>query len=233
MHYAGFSGGGYYLYYALRILFRGWILFVLCTTQYFQGVDTICTMHYAVFSVGGYNLYYALCSIFRRWILFVLCSTQYFQEVDTICFMHYAVFLGDRYYLYYALRSIFRGWILLILCTTLYFRGANTIYTMHYAVFSGLYTSYSMQYAVFSRGGYKLYYALRSIFGEWILFTLSLCSMFWGWILSMLYPTQYFRRVDTISTMHYAVFSEGGYVLYYAVRSIFQGRILAILCTTQ
>ena len=68
IHYAVFSGGGYYLYYALRGIFRGWIQFVQCTLQCFQGVDTICTMHYAVFSGGGYYLYYALRSIFRRWI---------------------------------------------------------------------------------------------------------------------------------------------------------------------
>ena len=108
MYYVVFSGGEYYLYYVLRSVFGEQILFVQCTTQYFRGVDTICTMHYAVFS-----------------------------GVDTICTMHYVVFSGGGYYLYYALRSIFGGWILFILCTTQYFRGVNTIYTMHYAVFSG------------------------------------------------------------------------------------------------
>ena len=65
MHYAVFSGGGYYMSYALRSIFRGWILFVQCTKQYFRGKDTVNTMHYAVFSGGGYYSYYALRSIFR------------------------------------------------------------------------------------------------------------------------------------------------------------------------
>ena len=38
MYYVVFSGGDYYLYYALRGIFGGWILFILCTTQYFRGV---------------------------------------------------------------------------------------------------------------------------------------------------------------------------------------------------
>ena len=63
-HYAEFSEGRYYLYYALRSIFVGWILFTLCTTQYFQRVDTIYTMNYAIFSWGGYYLYYELRSIF-------------------------------------------------------------------------------------------------------------------------------------------------------------------------
>ena len=54
MHYAVFPGAGYYLFYALRSsIFRGWIVFVLCITQYFQGVDTICTVNFAVFLGGG------------------------------------------------------------------------------------------------------------------------------------------------------------------------------------
>ena len=78
-------------------------------TQYFQGVDTICTIHYAVFSGGGYYLYYALRSIFKGRIQFLLSITQYFQGVDTTITMHYAVFSGDRYCEYYALRSIVKG----------------------------------------------------------------------------------------------------------------------------
>ena len=35
--------------------------------------------------------------------------------------------------------------------------------------------------------------------------------------------TQYFRGVDTIYTVQYAVFSGSGYYLYYAIRSIFEG----------
>ena len=35
-HYVVFSGGGYYLYYALRSTFGGWIQFISCTTQYFR-----------------------------------------------------------------------------------------------------------------------------------------------------------------------------------------------------
>ena len=45
--------------------------------------------------------------------------------------------------------------------------------------------------------------------------------------------TSYFRRVYTDYTMNYAVFSEGGYYLYYVLRIIFGGWILFILCTTQ
>jgi len=134
IHNAVFSGSRYYFYYALRGIFVEWILFILCTSQYFRGVDPICTMHYAVFSGDGYYLYYALDSIFGGWIL-----------------------------LYHPLRSIFRGWILLILfstqyfgewtlfilCTTQYFRRVDTIYTMYYAVFAG--------------SGYNLSYVLRSI----------------------------------------------------------------------
>ena len=72
MHYAAFSVGGYYLYFALRSIFGGvGIPFILRTTQYSREVDTIYTMHYAVFS-----------------------------GVDTIYTMYYAVFLGGRYYLY-------------------------------------------------------------------------------------------------------------------------------------
>ena len=52
-----------YLYNALQRLF------ILCTAQYFRGVDTIYTMHHVVFSGGGYGVYYALRSIFGGWIL--------------------------------------------------------------------------------------------------------------------------------------------------------------------
>ena len=68
---------------------------------------------------------------------------------------------------------------------------------------------YSIHFAVCSRGGYYLYYALRTDFGEWMLFILCI--------------TQYVRGVDTIYTMHYAVFSGGGYYLFYTLRSIFGG----------
>ena len=104
MHYGVFLGGGYSLYYALRSIFGGRILFILCITQYFREVDTIFTMQYAVFSGDEYYLYYALRSIFRG--------------ADIIYTMHYVVFLGSGHYLYYALRSIFGGRILFILCTT-------------------------------------------------------------------------------------------------------------------
>ena len=60
-----YSGGRYCVYYALRSIFGGWILFMLCTTQYFRGMDTIYTMYYDVVFLGGeYYLYYALRSIF-------------------------------------------------------------------------------------------------------------------------------------------------------------------------
>ena len=60
MHYAIYLGGGYYLHYALRSIFEGWILFILWTTQYFRGVDTIHSMDYAFFSEDGYYINYAL-----------------------------------------------------------------------------------------------------------------------------------------------------------------------------
>ena len=65
MHYVVFSGGGYYLYYALPSIFGGWILYILCITQYIREADTIYTMYYVEFSGGGNYLYYALRSIFR------------------------------------------------------------------------------------------------------------------------------------------------------------------------
>ena len=37
MNYVDFSGDGYYLYNALRSIFEGQILFILCTMQYFRG----------------------------------------------------------------------------------------------------------------------------------------------------------------------------------------------------
>ena len=95
------------MYYALRSIFGEGILFILCTTQYFRGVDTIHTMHYVVFSRSGYYLYYALCSIFGEWILFILCTTQYLRGVDTFCTM-----------------------------PTQYFREVDAFYTVYFAVFS-------------------------------------------------------------------------------------------------
>ena len=70
MHYAVFSGDGYYLYYAL-----------------------------AVFSGDGYYFYYALCSIFGGWILFLLCTMQYIRREDNFYAMHYEVVsgIGIRY----------------------------------------------------------------------------------------------------------------------------------------
>ena len=41
--------------------------------------------------------------------------------------------------------------------------------------------------------------------------TIKVRSIFTGWILPILYTTQYFRSVDTIYTIHYAVFLGGGY----------------------
>ena len=156
-----------------------------------------------------------------------------FSKVDTICTMHYAVFLEGGYYLHYALRRIFRGWILSVLRTTHYFQGVDTIGTVNFAVFSKVDTICTMHYAVFSGGGYYLYYALRSIFGGWILFVVCTSHSFWGWILFVLCTLQYFQRVNIVCTMHYAVFSGGGYYLYYALCSIFRGRILFVLFITQ
>ena len=60
MHYAVFSGGGYYSYYALRSIFGG---------GYY--------LYYTLCSILGdeYYLYYALRSIFWGWILFILGTT--------------------------------------------------------------------------------------------------------------------------------------------------------------
>ena len=80
IHYAVFSGDGYYLYYSLRSIFWCWIQFVLLTTQYFR---------------GG--------------ILFVLFTTQNFRGVDTIYTVHYDIFSWDENYFYYLLRSISLG----------------------------------------------------------------------------------------------------------------------------
>ena len=137
MHYAGFFEDGYYLYFALRSISGGRIIFMLYSTQYIWGADTIYTMHYAVFCgvhtiyavyyavfLGvPYYLYYALRSIFAVWILLILYTTPCFWGADNIYTMHYAVFLVGGYYLYSALRSIFGGYILFILCTTRYFEG--------------------------------------------------------------------------------------------------------------
>ena len=134
MYYAAFLGGKSYLYYALHSISWGWIIVILCTTQYFG-----------------------------RGILFILCTTQYVRGFDTIYPMYYTVFSGVGYYLYYVLRSIlageyylyyvqhsiFEGLIQFILCTTEHFLMVNTFYTMHYTIFSGV--------------GYYLYYVLRSI----------------------------------------------------------------------
>ena len=90
-----------------------------------------------------------------------------------------------------------------------------------------------MNYAVFSEGGYYLYYALCSIFRCRIIFIVCTAEYFWG--VYTIYTMHYkvFLGVDTNYTMHYTVFSEGGYYLYYALCSIFRGRIIFILCTTQ
>jgi len=116
MHYVVFSRSGYHLYYALCSIFGEWILFILCTTQYFRGVHRIYTI-----------------------------PTQYFRGVDTIYTINCIVFSGGGYalhnilesgfYLYYVLRSFIRDWILFIICTSKYFRGVDFIYTMYYVVF--------------------------------------------------------------------------------------------------
>ena len=155
--------------------------------------------------------------------------TQYFREVDAFYTVYFAVFSRGGYQAYYALRSIFEGRIPFILCTTQYFSRVKYYSSMHNAVLTG--------------SGDYLYYALRSIFGQWILIILCLRSIFGEWFMFILCTTQYFRgricttqcfrRVDSIYTMYYAVFSRGGYYSYYALRKIFEEWILFILCTTQ
>ena len=185
MYYVVFFGGKHFLYYALHSIFGGWILFILCTTEYFRGLDTIYTMYYAVF-----------------W------------RVNTIYPMYYTVFSGVGYYLYYVLRSIlageycsyyvqhsiFEGLIQFILCTTEHFLMVNTFYTMHYTIFSGV--GYYLYYVLRSilAGENYLSYLQQSIFGGWIIFILCTTQYFGGWILFILYTTQYFRG-NTIYTM--------------------------------
>ena len=70
-----------YFYYALRSILGGKTLFILWTTLYFRGVNSILKMYYAAV----------------------------FSGVDTVYTKHYVIFPGDEYYLYYALRKIFEG----------------------------------------------------------------------------------------------------------------------------
>ena len=143
--------------------------------------------------------------------------------------MPYVVYSGGEYYFHYALRSIFGGCILNDSCTTLYFRGANTMYTIHYVVYSG--DEYYLYYALRSIFGAKYYlsFILRSMyFGGWILLLFALRRILGRRLLFILCTTQYFRAANTMYTMHYAVFSGGEYYVYYALRNIFEGRILFI-----
>ena len=79
---------------------------------------------------------------------------------------------------------------------------------------------------------HAVFYVLRSIFGGSILI-IERNTQYSLWsILFILSTTQYFRRVNTIYTKYYAVFSEGGQYLYYELRNIFVELILFILCTT-
>ena len=81
--------------------------------------------------------------------------------------------------------------------------GDEYFYTMHYAVFSGDEYFYTMHYAVLSGDGY--FYTMHY---------------------AVLSGNGYFY------TMHYAVLLGDGYYLYYALRSIFRGQIIFILCTS-
>ena len=82
---------------------------------------------------------------------------------------------------------------------------------MHYAIFSGVKYFYTMHYVVFSGGKYYLYYTLRSIFGEWILFVLYTRKYLREIIYTMNYAI--FSGVRYFYTMHYIVFSGGKYHL--------------------
>ena len=46
----------------------------------------------------------------------------------------------------------------------------GTIYTINYEVFWAVDTILTMHYVIFSGGGYYSYYALSSIFREWVIF---------------------------------------------------------------
>ena len=106
LHYEVFTGGGYYLNYALRSIFGSWILFILHTTQYFREVDTIYSMYYAFF--WKLDTIYTMHHVVFPWVdTIVTMYYAIFFGLDTVYTKYYAVFSGSGYYLYYALRSTF------------------------------------------------------------------------------------------------------------------------------
>lgn len=73
-----------------------------------------------------------------------------------------------------SIRQYFRGEAaLFILRTMQYFQGVDAPYTKQCATFPGIDTHYTKQYEVLSTGQYFLKYAIRSIFGVWILIILN------------------------------------------------------------
>lgn len=180
--------------------------------------------------------------MFWGWIFFTLCISQYLRRADTVYIMHYAAISLGENYIYDAQGSIlgwilfvlclmqcfpwwilytlcitrsFRGWIRFTLCSTQYFLGVDTIYTLHYAVVVEV-DKFSLCTTQYFRCGYYLYYAQGSILEVDTIYTIHHAVFLFG---------GYF------CTMLGAVFSGNGYFLYCALRSIYGGRILFIVCT--
>ena len=92
-------------------------------------------------------------------------------------------------------------------------------------------TIYTLHDVVFSRIDYYSHNALGRIFGAWIVFLLCTIFLGGGLIVFILCTTQYIRGMNSIDTMHYAVFLRIEYYIYYD-RSIFKDQMLFILYTT-
>ena len=72
---------GYGIYQALRSIFRGPTLFILCTTQNFRGMDTICTMHYTVFSWVDTKGYWCILSKKYQQYTSILLYVTYWEDL--------------------------------------------------------------------------------------------------------------------------------------------------------
>ena len=83
-HYAVFSGGGYYLYFELRSIVWGWILFFYHALRSIFG--------------AGYQLYLTLRNILRGGY-YSSYALRVFSGMDTLYTKPYAVFSGGGHYL--------------------------------------------------------------------------------------------------------------------------------------
>lgn len=86
-YYTVFEGGGYYLYYKRRTIFRRWILFLQWNIQYLR---------------VGYCIYCDVRSIVGELILFALCPAEYPGEciLFLLCNTQSFPFWGSGYWLY-------------------------------------------------------------------------------------------------------------------------------------